>query len=86
METGLFKWFVLWTVSGLQAIQNSAACIVTQERQRDHDSMSRALIGLHWLPVDKRIEYKLLLYITHMDSPNALFLDCKQFKTLLHAL
>ena len=34
----------------------------TQERLRDHDSMSRALIGLHWLPVDKRIEYKLLLY------------------------
>ena len=24
--------------------------------------MSRALIGLYWLPVDKRIEYKLLLY------------------------
>ena len=49
-------------VSGLQAVQNSAARIVTQERLRDHDSMSRALIGLHWLPVDKRIEYKLLLY------------------------
>ena len=29
---------------------------------RDHDSMSRALMGLHWFPVDKRIEYKLLLY------------------------
>ena len=26
------------------------------------DSMSRALMELHWLPVDKRIEYKLLLY------------------------
>ena len=50
------------TVSGLQAVQNSAACIVTQERHRDHDSMTRAVIGLHWLPVDKRIEYKLLLY------------------------
>ena len=50
------------TVSGLQAIQNPAACIVTQERLRDHDTMSRALIGLHWLPVDKRIEYKLPLY------------------------
>ena len=25
--------------------------------------MSRALIGLQWLPVDKRIEYKLLLYM-----------------------
>ena len=24
--------------------------------------MSQVLIGLHWLPVDKRIEYKLLLY------------------------
>ena len=36
--------------------------IVTQERLRDHDSMSRALMELHWLPVDKRIEYKLLLY------------------------
>ena len=28
----------------------------------DHDSMSRALMELHWLPVDKRIENKLLLY------------------------
>ena len=41
---------------------NSAARIVTQERRRDHDSMSRASIGLHWLPVDNRIEYKLLLF------------------------
>ena len=49
-------------VSGLQAVQNSAARIVTKERLRDHDSMSRALMELHWLPVDKRIEYKLLLY------------------------
>ena len=24
--------------------------------------MSRALMEMHWLPVDKRIEYKLLLY------------------------
>ena len=30
--------------------------------QDTSDSMSRTLIGLHWLPVDKRIEYKLLLY------------------------
>ena len=50
------------TVSGWQAVQNSAARIVTQERLRDHDSMPRALMELHWLPVDKRIEYNLLLY------------------------
>ena len=48
------------TVSGLQAVQNSAARIVTQERLRDHDSMSRALIGLHWLPVDIYIHLLLL--------------------------
>ena len=58
----LFNGLPKCTVSGLQAVQNSAARIVTQERLRDHDSMARALIGLHWLPVDKRIAYKLLLY------------------------
>ena len=46
----------------LQAVENSAARIVNQERLRDHDSMSRALTELHWLPVDKWIEYKLPLY------------------------
>ena len=61
-SNGLFYGLPKCTVSGLQAIQNSAARIVTQEILRDHDSMSRALIGLHWLPVDKRIVYKLLLY------------------------
>ena len=50
---------VIDNVSGLQAVQNSAARIVTQERMRDHDSMSCALMELQ---VDKRIEYKLLLY------------------------
>ena len=58
----LFYGLPKCTVSGLQEVQNSAARIVTQERLRDHDSMSRALIGLHWLPVYKWIEYKLLLY------------------------
>ena len=58
----LFYGLPKCTVSGLQAVQNSAARIVTQEGLRDHDSMLRALIGLHWLQVDKRIEYKLLLY------------------------
>ena len=63
-SNGLFYGLPKGTVSGLQAVQNSAAHIVTQERLHDHHSMSCALIGLHWLPVDKRIEYKLLQY-TH---------------------
>ena len=34
------------TVSGLQAVQNSAARIVTQERLRDHDSYVTCLDGV----------------------------------------
>ena len=59
-SNGLLYGLPKCTVSGLQAVQNSAARIVTQERLRDHDSMSRALMELHWLLVEKRIEYKLL--------------------------
>ena len=61
-SNGLLYGLHTCTVSGLQVIQNPAARIMTQERLPDHDSMSRALMKLHWLPVDKRIEYKLLLY------------------------
>ena len=61
-SNGLFYGLPKCTVFGLQAVQNSTARIVTQERLRDHDCMSRALLGLLWLPVDTRIEYKLLLY------------------------
>ena len=62
-SNGLLYGLPQCTVSGLQAVQNSTARIVTQERMRDHDSMSRALMELHWFSVDKRIEYKLLLYM-----------------------
>ena len=62
-SNGLFYGLPKCIVSGLQTVQNSAARIVTQERLRDHDYISRVLLGLHWLPIDKRIEYKLLLYM-----------------------
>ena len=52
-SNGLLYGLPKCTVSGLQAVQNSAARIVTQERLRNHDSMSRSLMELHWLPVDK---------------------------------
>ena len=38
------------------------ARIVTHQRMLDHDFMSCVLSGLHWLPVDKKIKYKVLLY------------------------
>ena len=61
-SNGLLYGLPKCSVSGLQVVPNSAVRIVTHERLQDHDSMSRALMELHCLPVDKRIEYKLLLY------------------------
>ena len=43
-SNGLLYGLPKCTVSGLQAVQNSATRIVTQERLRDHDSISRALM------------------------------------------
>ena len=62
-SNGLFYGLPKCTVSGLQAVQNSNARIIIHERLRDHDSMPRALMELHWLLVKKKIEYKLMRYI-----------------------
>ena len=48
-SNGLLYGLPKCTVSGLQAVQNSDARIVTQERLRDHDSMSRALMAPGYL-------------------------------------
>ena len=61
------KWSVLWIpkmycFSAASVSKFTTARIVIQERPRDHNYVSPALMGLHGLPVDKRIEYKLLLY------------------------
>ena len=44
----------------LQSVQNSAARIVTKTAPREH--ITPVLKELHWLPVDRRIECKILLY------------------------
>ena len=46
-------------ISKLQIVQNSAARIV--ERARGRDPITPMLTCLHWLPVDKRIVYKIVL-------------------------
>ncbi len=46
----------------LQRIQNTAARIVTRTRRSEH--ITPVLMNLHWLPVELRIEYKILL-LTH---------------------
>ena len=43
---------------GLQKIQNSAARTLTGVRRRDH--ITPVLMRLHWLPIRRRIHYKML--------------------------
>ena len=47
----------------LEMVQRSAARIVMQIRRGDRQSMTTILRQLHWLPIRKRIEYKLLVLV-----------------------
>ena len=46
-------------IQRLQLIQNSAARLVT--RTKKHESISPVLRNLHWLPIQSRIQFKVLL-------------------------
>ena len=49
------------TIAPLQRVLNAAARVVCGLRPRDH--VTDALIGLHWLPIAARIEFKLCLLV-----------------------
>ena len=42
----------------MQRLQNTCARMITRTRRRDH--ITQVLVKLHWLPVRRRIEYKML--------------------------
>ncbi|MCG8430559.1 MAG: reverse transcriptase family protein, partial [Candidatus Omnitrophica bacterium] len=44
----------------LQRAQNTAARIITGKKRRDH--ITPVLFDLHWLPVERRVHYKILLH------------------------
>ena len=48
-------------INKLQRVQNSAARLVTRSKKRNH--ISHILQDLHWLPVKKRIVFKILLIV-----------------------
>ena len=47
------------TLDKLQRVQNAAARLLTGSRKRDH--ITPHLKALHWLPVNKRIDFKIAL-------------------------
>ena len=48
-------------IQKMQRVQNMAARVVTQTQKYDH--ISPALVKLHWLPIQNRIQYKVLLMV-----------------------
>ena len=48
-----------YKVQCLQYILNSATRLVSLSRKHDH--ISPVLMELHWLPIEQRIEFKILL-------------------------
>lgn len=48
-----------YEIQKLQRLQNSAARLVVRAKRREH--ITPILRDLHWLPIDKRITFKLLL-------------------------
>ena len=49
------------SLSRLQLVQNSAARLLTETRKREH--ITPVLASLHWLPVNFRIDFKILLFV-----------------------
>lgn len=47
--------------SRLQRIQNTAARIVSMQPKRNH--ITPVLAELHWLPVQQRIQFKILVFV-----------------------
>ena len=56
-------------INKLQRIQNMAAKIILQKRKSD--SASKCLAELHWLPVQKRIDFKVLTMVYKCLNGNA---------------
>jgi hypothetical protein len=48
-----------YQIQRLQRIQNNCARIILKAKRRDH--ITPLLKGLHWLPIDSRIQFKVLL-------------------------
>ena len=57
----LFTGLPKMAIDRLQLIQNSAARLLTKTKKREH--ITPILYSLHWLPVSKRIDFKVLLIV-----------------------
>ena len=56
-----------YQIKKLQHVQNAAARLITLSRKHEH--ITSILLNLHWLPINYRIMFKILL-ITYMAPKN----------------
>ena len=56
---GLFYGLPSSEIQKLQRLQNAAARLITRTKKSDH--ITPVLINLHWLPIEHRVIFKLLL-------------------------
>jgi hypothetical protein len=71
----LFYGLPASSLGRLQALQNSSARIITRTKKRDH--ISPVMQSLHWLPVDRRIDFKIACTVfkcIHDSAPD--YLKC----------
>ena len=62
----------------LQSVLNAAARLIVRKQKYDHIT-STLRDDLHWLPVHRRIEYKLILFVfkcRHQMAPSYLSMMC----------
>ena len=57
---GLFYGLPSSEIQKLQRLQNAAARLITRTKKSDH--ITPVLVNLHWLPIEHRVIFKLLLY------------------------
>lgn len=57
----LYKGISQASIQRLQKVQNAAARLLTNTKKREH--ITPSLVHLHWLPVQYRIDFKLLLLV-----------------------
>ena len=71
-------------IKQLERVQRIAASGVCKKYTNDHSSVTELLWGLHWLPINARVQYKILLLVykaLHTGTPPylAAFLTRKYF-------
>ena len=57
---GLFYGLSSSEIQKFQRLQNSAARLITRAKKSEH--ITPVLVNLHWLPIEHRVIFKLLLY------------------------